>query len=78
MQKVKIGFVPSHRIPFSLPWAKDMRERCIRSLSELKEIELVVPDSNVTPDGLVRNEEDAKNTIELFQKSEIGGLLICI
>lgn len=76
MQKIKIGFVPSHRVPFSLHWAKDMRERCIRSLSELKEIELVVPDSNVTPDGLVRNEEDAKNTIELFQKSEIRGLLI--
>ncbi|GFP35580.1 hypothetical protein HKBW3S43_01370, partial [Candidatus Hakubella thermalkaliphila] len=38
MPKIKIGFVPSHRIPFSLHWAKDMRERCIRSLSELTQV----------------------------------------
>lgn len=75
-RKVKIGFVPAHREFFSEEWAVSMRKRTIDVLSSIPDIELIVPDNTVTKNGLVRNEDDAERTIELFKKEKIAGLII--
>lgn len=77
MKKAKIGFVPSHRIPFNQNWAIDMRDRVVNSINKnIKEIELIVPSTSLTPEGILKNEEDAKKIIEYFKENNIEGLLI--
>jgi len=74
---IRIGFVPSHRTPFNKEWAIDMRDRVIRSIGEnIKEVELVYPDKELTDGGLVTFAEDAKKTIKLFKEKDIKGLII--
>jgi len=73
---LKIGFVPSHRVPFDMEWAKDMRGRTIKSIKDNLDIELIYPDEGLTSKGLVSSEQDAKKTIDLFRKKEIDALLI--
>ncbi len=72
----KIGFVPSHRVPFDQNWAKEMRDRTIRSISEHTDIALVFPPENLTCKGLVADEQDAKKTIDYFKQEKICGLII--
>ena len=77
MEKLKIGFVPSHRVPFDEDWAISMRSRVIEQITKnLKEIELIIPDATVTPGGILQNEEDAKKIIRYFKGKEIKGLLL--
>ena len=66
--KVKVGFVPAHREPFDEEWAVQMRERCLKAFSKVKDMELVVP-NKITKNGLVRNDSDADRTIKLFDRS---------
>ena len=74
---VKIGFVPSHRVPFNEEWAIEMRNRVIKSINKsLPEIELIYPDDKLTDGGLVTFEKDAEKVIDLFKQKEIEGLLI--
>ena len=74
---IKIGFVPSHRVPFNRDWAVEMRKRTIKSIKEnAAEAEFVYPDENLTDGGLVTNEEDAQKTVKLFKKNNIQGLII--
>jgi hypothetical protein len=73
--KIKIGFVPAHREPFDEEWAVQMRERCLKVFSEVKGLELVVPE-RITRNGLVRDDADAEKTIKLFKEKEIYGLII--
>lgn len=76
-EKIKIGFVPSHRAPFDKKWAADMREHTIKALKEDNDnVELIYPDSGLTDSGLVTFNEDAEKTIKLFKEKEIDGLLI--
>ncbi|MGM0366661.1 MAG: L-fucose/L-arabinose isomerase family protein [Actinomycetota bacterium] len=73
---IKVGFVPSHRVPFDMQWAKDMRDRTIKAVKDNTDIELVYPEEDLTPEGLVSNEQDAKKTIALFKEEGIDALLI--
>ena len=41
--KIKIGFVPSHRVPFDERWAVEMRARALKALSSIEGLEVVVP-----------------------------------
>ena len=73
--KVKIGFVPAHREPFDEEWAVQMRERCLKAFSTVEGLELVVPEKE-TPNGLIRDDEDAEKAIQLFSERDIEGLII--
>lgn len=76
MEKIKIGFVPSHRNVFNEEWAIKMRERTINTLSKIDFMELVVPTKEITNNGLISDENDAKKAIKLFSESNIDALLI--
>lgn len=73
--RVKIGFVPAHREPFDEEWAVQMRERCLEAFSKVDGLDLVVPVTE-TRRGLVRDDEDAENAIQLFRKKDIDGLVV--
>ena len=76
MEKIKIGFIPAHRNIFSSDWAINMKERTLQTLSKIDFIEVVTPTNEITTNGLVENEDDAKKTIQLFLDSKIDALLI--
>lgn len=76
MEKIKMGFIPAHRDIFSREWAIEMKARTMKALSKISSIEVVTPTEQLTPDGLVSDEKDAKKTIELFLKSKIDAILI--
>jgi len=76
MEKVRIGFVPAHRAVFDESWAVEMRARTLKVLSRIEGLELVVPDENLTKNGLVRDEEDAKKVTSLFREKDVSGIII--
>jgi len=76
MERVKVGFVPSHREPFDEEWAVDMLRRSLNALSKVKSLEVIVPDEKISKKGLVRNDEDAEKVIQLFKEEKIEGLII--
>ena len=76
MERIKIGFLPSHRSVFNKDWALEMRERTIKAISKIDFIELVTPTDQLTSGGLVESEDDAKKIIKLFTDSNIDALLI--
>jgi len=76
MERLRIGFVPSHREPFDEEWAIQMRKRSLDALSKVKELEIVVPDGRLTRNGLVRDDADAEKTIKLFTEERINGVII--
>lgn len=76
LDKVRLGFVPLHRDLFDEHWAIEMRERVLKVLSKLDRVEVVVPSEDLTKAGLVRDEQDALKTIELFKERRIDGLII--
>lgn len=76
MRKVKIGFLPSHREPFGEEWAVQMRARCLKAMAETPGLAVVVPDTNLTKNGLVRNLEDARKTTQLFRDQEVAGVIV--
>jgi L-fucose isomerase-like protein len=76
MEKLKIGFVPAHRVPFDENWGEEMRKRCVEAFAKIKEIEVIVPSAKLTAKGLVRNDSDAEKTISLFKEAGIDGLII--
>ena len=76
MEKLRIGFVPAHREPFDESWAEQMRQRCLKTFSRHKMLEIVVPDEKLTRGGCVRDDADADKTIALFHDKGIDGLII--
>jgi len=76
MDKVPLGFVPSHRYPFDEDWAVGMRRRCLDALGAIKEIEPVVPSVGLIHNGLVRDDGGANATIDLFAKHGVQGIII--
>lgn len=76
MEKIRLGFVPSHRVPFDEDWAVEMRRRTLEVLGRLEEVEVVVPGPDLTPGGLVRDDEDAEKVVKLFQEAGVEGLII--
>jgi len=76
MQKVKIGFLPSHRVPFGEEWAREMRARCLAQMAKVPGVEVVVPDESLTAGGLVRNLQDARRTLKLFLDQQAVGVIV--
>ncbi len=76
MENIKIGFVPAHREPFGEDWAAQMRKRCLDVISRVPQVEIIVPDEQLTSRGCVRDDRDAEKTIRLFQEKGIDGLMI--
>ena len=76
MKKVRIGFLPSHRVPFDEQWAADMRSRCLAEMAKVPGLEVIVPDQALTENGLVRNLEDARKTLRLFKEREVAGVIV--
>jgi len=76
MDKVTVGFVPAHRVPFDEEWAIDMRRRTLDALSEVEGLEIIVPDENWTQNGLVRDDNDAEAVIDLFSNAGVSGVII--
>ncbi len=76
MKKVRLGFVPSHRYPFDEDWAVDMRQRCVKALRGISEIEVAVPSVGLIHNGLVRDDAGAKATIDLFAERGVQGIII--
>ncbi len=76
MKNVKIGFIPSHRAMFRDDISCDMRNRTLKVLSSIEDLEIVAPDEKLARNGLVRDDEDAEKTIELFKQVKIKGIII--
>ena len=76
MEKVKLGFVPAHRVPFDEQWAVDMRRRCLAAMDKIEDVEFVVPDEALTQGGLVRDDGDADKVVALFRREQIQGVVI--
>ena len=76
MRTVKIGFIPSHRDPFSEDWARAMRQRCIAALGQIEGLDLVVPDESLTDEGLVRNRADGIAVRDLFRREQVAGVIV--
>jgi len=76
MYAIRVGFVPLHREVFDEEWAVELRKRTIKALSVIKGLELVVPDEDLTRNGLVRCEEDAENVIRLFEDRKVSGVML--
>jgi len=78
MAKVKIGFVPAHREPFDEEWAVNMKQRVLDALKSLKNknIDIIHPDTSLTKNGLVRNDEDAEKIINYFKNEDLSGIMI--
>ncbi len=76
MEKIKIGFVPAHRVPFDENWAVEMRKRTLKALSTIESVEVIVSDENLTQNGLVRDDKDAEKVVQLFKKHDIDGIII--
>ncbi|MEM2887883.1 MAG: hypothetical protein QXI71_01295 [Candidatus Bathyarchaeia archaeon] len=74
--KIRIGFVPSHRAMFKDDDSFEMRNRVLRVLSKIENAEVIVPNDSLTQKGLVRNDEDAEKTIELFKQEKVKGIII--
>ena len=69
--KIRIGFVPTHREPFDENWAIEMRKRTISALSKNSNLEIVVPNNEITQNGLLRNDTDAEKIVRLFRNKEV-------
>jgi L-fucose isomerase-like protein len=76
MRKVKIGFIPSHRDPFSRKWGEKMRARCAAVLRKVPGLELVVPGADLTQQGMVANIEEGRKTLALFREKGVAGVIV--
>lgn len=76
MDKIRLGFVPSHRYPFDEEWAVEMRRRSIDALSAVPGVEIVVPSVGLIHNGLVRDDLGARATIDLFAQRGVQGIII--
>jgi len=76
MQRVKVGFIPSHRVPFSDEWAVKMRGRCLAEMAKVPGLDVVVPDPSLTEGGLVRSLSEARKTLDLFKRQEVAGVIV--
>jgi L-fucose isomerase-like protein len=76
MRTVKLGFIPSHRVPFGEDWAETMRDRCLAEMAKIPGLEVVAPDKSLTERGVVRNLEDARETLKLFKEQEVAGVIL--
>jgi L-fucose isomerase-like protein len=76
MDKIRLGFIPSHRYPFDEEWAVEMRRRTIDTLGAVPGVEIVVPSVGLIHNGLVRDDTGARATIDLFAQRGVQGIII--
>ena len=76
MDKIRLGFVPSHRYPFDEEWAVEMRRRSVEALSAVPGVEIVAPSVGLIHNGLVRDDLGARATIDLFAQRGVQGIII--
>ncbi len=78
MSTVRVGFVPAKRDSraYSDEWAMEMKQRTIQALADVPGLEIVTPDESLTQAGTVRNDDDARKVIKLFQEKGVDGILI--
>jgi len=76
MSKIRLGFVPTHRYPFDEDWAVEMRQRCLNAFRRMEGVEVVAPSVGLIHNGLVRDDNGAKATIDLFAQRDVQGILI--
>ncbi|UCH36322.1 MAG: hypothetical protein JSV65_08195 [Armatimonadota bacterium] len=76
MRKVRIGFIPSHRDPFGRQWAVKMRKACVAALRKVPGLDLVVPGTDLTEQGLVGNIEEGRKTLDLFRQQGVAGVIV--
>jgi len=76
LDKIRLGFVPAHRVPFNEDWAAQMRKRCLKTFAKIPDLEIIVPDESLTDRGFVRNDAEADRVIRFFRQQEIQGLVI--
>jgi len=76
--KVKVGFVPLHRVPFDEEWARELKHRFIEAVraSFGDIVELVYPGEGDTKLGLVSDDDDAEAVAELFKREGVDGIVI--
>ncbi len=72
--KVKIGFVPLHRVPFDDEWGRELKHKLIEAMSSTGVADLVYPDESLTEKGLVRNDDEAKKVVSLFKEKGVQGI----
>jgi L-fucose isomerase-like protein len=53
-----------------------MRERTLGALAAIKGVEVVVPTDEVTPQGLVQNDDQALATIKYFEEAQVDGVVL--
>ena len=87
MNSVKLGFVPSYRFG-EMGWCKKMRAQGIEAIASIPGVEVVVPQpapdgqstdagSGQTPNGMVRNLEQADAVVEYFRAQGVEGVVLC-
>ena len=76
MDKIRLGFVPCHRYPYDEDWAVEMRQRCLKALRGLEDIDVVVPSPGLVHNGLARDDAGAQATIDLFAQRNVQGVLL--
>ena len=76
MRKVRIGFIPSHRVPFDDKWGAQLRARCLKAMAKVPGLEVVAPNDRLTEKGLVRNLAEAEKTLALFREKEVAGVMV--
>ena len=76
MSKIRLGFVPTHRYPFDEDWAVEMRQRSLNAFRRMEGVEVVAPSVGLIHNGLVRDDNGAKATIDLFAQRDVQGILI--
>ncbi|HID10756.1 MAG TPA: hypothetical protein EYP17_05590, partial [Candidatus Latescibacteria bacterium] len=75
-ERIRLGFVPSHRVPFDEDWAVEMRRRSLKVLEGIEEVEVIAPGPDLTLGGLVRDDEDAEKVVRMFEEVGVEGLAI--
>ena len=73
---LKIGFIPTHRNLMDEEYAISMKRIFEEKMKSHPQIELVVPGNNLTNGGLVRDENDAKKILKLFDEKKPQAILI--
>ncbi len=77
MKKLKIGLIPAHRDLMDEEYAKNIRNILIKHIRKNPLVKAIYPDKHLTKSGLVRNEDDAKKVISIFNKEKPDALVIC-
>jgi L-fucose isomerase-like protein len=77
MHKTKIGFIPLSWDAWNgEDYQQIMRDRCVAVLEATPGLDLVVPSKELTQDGCVSTQEEAKAALALFKKEDVQGLII--